>query len=67
MIFPTCSLFCNSVIFFEDCKSVQEKIAEAIENDYHLNSEPELSDSSTDEEEETLTSEAHDINEGEVN
>ncbi|XP_025057613.1 glutamate-rich protein 3 isoform X2 [Alligator sinensis] len=46
-----------------DCKSVQEKIAEAIENDYHLNSEPEPSDSSTDEEEETLTSEAHDINE----
>ncbi|XP_019383939.1 PREDICTED: glutamate-rich protein 3 isoform X3 [Gavialis gangeticus] len=46
-----------------DCKSVQEKIAEAIENDYRLNSEPETSDSSTDEEEETLTSEAHDINE----
>nr|XP_014432651.1 glutamate-rich protein 3 isoform X2 [Pelodiscus sinensis] len=45
-----------------DCKSVQEKIAEAIEND-HLSSEPEPSDSSTDEEEENLTSTAHDIKE----
>ncbi|KAM7162960.1 glutamate-rich protein 3 [Macrochelys suwanniensis] len=46
-----------------DCKSVQEKIAEAIENDHHLSSEPEPSDSSTDEEEENLTSTAHDIKE----
>ncbi|KAM9128791.1 glutamate-rich protein 3 [Pangshura tecta] len=46
-----------------DCKSVQEKIAEAIENGHHLSSEPEPSDSSTDEEEENLTSTAHDIKE----
>ncbi|XP_039339149.1 glutamate-rich protein 3 isoform X7 [Mauremys reevesii] len=47
----------------QDCKSVQEKIAEAIENGHHLSSEPEPSDSSTDEEEENLTSTAHDIKE----
>uniref|UniRef100_A0A8C3IDM6 Glutamate rich 3 n=1 Tax=Chrysemys picta bellii TaxID=8478 RepID=A0A8C3IDM6_CHRPI len=46
-----------------DCKSVQEKIAEAIENGHRLSSEPEPSDSSTDEEEENLTSTAHDIKE----
>ncbi|XP_067419421.1 glutamate-rich protein 3 [Emydura macquarii macquarii] len=46
-----------------DCKSVQEKIAEAIENDHRLSSEPEPSDSSTDEEEENLTSTAHNIKE----
>lgn len=62
-----CSLFNNSVIFFEDCKSVQEKIAEAIEIDHRLSSEPEPSDSSTDEEEENFTSTAHDLKEGEVN
>uniref|UniRef100_A0A674JXN1 DUF4590 domain-containing protein n=1 Tax=Terrapene triunguis TaxID=2587831 RepID=A0A674JXN1_9SAUR len=47
----------------QDCKSVQEKIAEAIENGHRLSSEPEPSDSSTDEEEENLTSTAHDIKE----
>ncbi|XP_032638024.1 glutamate-rich protein 3 isoform X5 [Chelonoidis abingdonii] len=46
-----------------DCKSVQEKIAEAIENGHRLSSEPEPSGSSTDEEEENLTSTAHDIKE----
>uniref|UniRef100_A0A8B9Q3B7 DUF4590 domain-containing protein n=1 Tax=Apteryx owenii TaxID=8824 RepID=A0A8B9Q3B7_APTOW len=46
-----------------DCKSVQEKIAEAIENDHHMNSELEASDSRTDEKEENLTSTEHDINE----
>nr|XP_048717416.1 glutamate-rich protein 3 isoform X4 [Caretta caretta] len=46
-----------------DCKSVQEKIAEAIEIDHRLSSEPEPSDSSTDEEEENFTSTAHDLKE----
>uniref|UniRef100_A0A452GQU8 DUF4590 domain-containing protein n=1 Tax=Gopherus agassizii TaxID=38772 RepID=A0A452GQU8_9SAUR len=46
-----------------DCKSVQEKIAEAIENGHRLSSEPEPSDSSSDEEEENLTSTAHGIKE----
>nr|XP_048717417.1 glutamate-rich protein 3 isoform X5 [Caretta caretta] len=47
----------------QDCKSVQEKIAEAIEIDHRLSSEPEPSDSSTDEEEENFTSTAHDLKE----
>ncbi|XP_038268303.1 glutamate-rich protein 3 isoform X2 [Dermochelys coriacea] len=46
-----------------DCKSVQEKIAEAIEIDHRLSSEPEPSDSSSDEEEENFKSTAHDIKE----
>ncbi|XP_077681493.1 glutamate-rich protein 3 [Eretmochelys imbricata] len=46
-----------------DCKSVQEKIAEAIEIDHRLSSDPEPSDSSTDEEEENFTSTAHDLKE----
>ncbi|XP_068809660.1 glutamate-rich protein 3 isoform X2 [Struthio camelus] len=46
-----------------DCKSIQEKIAEAIENDHLLNSELEPSDSRTDEKEENLISTEHDINE----
>ncbi|XP_074859455.1 glutamate-rich protein 3 isoform X2 [Carettochelys insculpta] len=50
-------------IHHQDCKSVQEKITEAIEKNHHLSSEPEPSDSSTDEEEENLTSTAHDLKE----
>ncbi|XP_064372431.1 glutamate-rich protein 3 isoform X2 [Dromaius novaehollandiae] len=46
-----------------DCESVQEKIAEAIENDHHMNSEHEPSDSRTDEKEENLTSTERDISE----
>ncbi|XP_062437525.1 glutamate-rich protein 3 [Rhea pennata] len=46
-----------------DCKSVQEKIAEATENDHHMDSELEPNDSRTDEKEENLTSMKCDINE----
>lgn len=53
------------MLFFEDCKSVQEKIAEAIENDQLLSSEPEPSDSSTEDEEENFVA-AQDQNEGNI-
>ncbi|NXA34006.1 ERIC3 protein, partial [Eudromia elegans] len=46
-----------------DCKSVQEKMAEAIEDDYHMNSELEPSDSRADEKQENITSTEHVINE----
>lgn len=54
------------VLFFEECKSVKEKIAEAFEKDYLLSSEPEDSDSSTEEEEDNTIS-TQDKNEGKVN
>ncbi|XP_072368937.1 glutamate-rich protein 3 [Scyliorhinus torazame] len=39
-----------------ECKSVQEKIADAIKEEEHCNSEPEPSDSSTEEEEDEMAS-----------
>ncbi|XP_040466826.1 glutamate-rich protein 3 [Falco naumanni] len=46
----------NKGIVFEDFKPVQEEIANAIGNDHDVNSEPESSNSHTDEEEENITS-----------
>lgn len=51
-LFSVVPCFVIIVLFFEEYKSVKEKIAEAIEKDHHLSSEPEVSDSSTEEEEE---------------
>ncbi|XP_037260268.1 glutamate-rich protein 3, partial [Falco rusticolus] len=46
----------NKGIVFEDFKPVQEEIANAIGNDHDVNSEPESSNSHTDEEEENIPS-----------
>ncbi|XP_029473425.1 glutamate-rich protein 3 isoform X3 [Rhinatrema bivittatum] len=48
-----------------DCKLVQEKIAKAIGSAEHLNSEPEPSDSSTDDDD-NVTNSVHDVDERKV-